>query len=190
MNVLELLDEIEDIVETASTVPLTNKIMIDGDELLDLVKDIRTGLPDDIQQAKWIKDKKMEILAKAKEEYGKVIEEAQKQAQYLVDTHDITMKAQKKAEGIIKESEEYSKELKMKTFEYVDKVLYNVETMIDEINTKYFGQMYTSLDNSFQEVAGQLESNRSEIHQLASRTKNDEEWMYKQVQRSDDLEIE
>ena len=30
MTVLELLEELEDIVDTASTVPLTGKIMVDG----------------------------------------------------------------------------------------------------------------------------------------------------------------
>ena len=38
MKVLELLEEIEEIVDTASGFPLTGKIMIDADELLEIVK--------------------------------------------------------------------------------------------------------------------------------------------------------
>ena len=61
MTVLDLLDEIEEIVETSSAVPLTNKIMVDGNELREIVKEIRQSLPDDVQQAKWIKEQKNNI---------------------------------------------------------------------------------------------------------------------------------
>ena len=50
MKVLELLEEIEEIVDTASGFPLTGKIMIDADELLEIVKEIRTELPEEIQR--------------------------------------------------------------------------------------------------------------------------------------------
>ena len=89
MTVLELLEEIEDIVDTAPGLPLTGKIMVDANELLEIVREIRLSLPDDVQQAKWVKDEKERILTEAK-----------KQADYLVETDYITLRAQKMAEGI------------------------------------------------------------------------------------------
>ena len=44
MKVLELLEEIEDIVDTSSGFPLTGKIMVDSQELLELVREIRLEL--------------------------------------------------------------------------------------------------------------------------------------------------
>ena len=73
MTVIDLLEEIEEIVETSSKVPMTNKIMVDGNELLEIVKEIRSSMPDDVQQAKWINDEKSRILSEAKEEYEKII---------------------------------------------------------------------------------------------------------------------
>ena len=49
MRVLELLEEIEEIVDTAAGFPLTGKIMIDSEELLEIVREIRAELPDEIQ---------------------------------------------------------------------------------------------------------------------------------------------
>lgn len=57
MRVLELLEEIEEIVDTAAGFPLTGKIMVDSQELLEIVREIRAELPDEIQQAQWIKMK-------------------------------------------------------------------------------------------------------------------------------------
>ena len=48
MTVLELLDELEEIVNAAPKLPLMGKIMVDANEVLDLAKDIRLSLPDDV----------------------------------------------------------------------------------------------------------------------------------------------
>ena len=87
MKVLELLEEIEEIVDTASGFPLTGKIMIDSQELLEIVREIRAELPDEIQQAQWIKNERERIIAEAKNEYEAVIADAKRQAETLVENH-------------------------------------------------------------------------------------------------------
>ena len=48
MRVLELLEEIEEIVDTAAGFPLTGKIMVDSQELLEIVREIRADFDGDI----------------------------------------------------------------------------------------------------------------------------------------------
>ena len=98
MRVLELLEEIEEIVDTAAGFPLTGKIMVDSQELLEIVREIRAELPDEIQQAQWIKNERERIIAEAKTQYEAVIDDAQKQADTLVENNDITVKAKFRAE--------------------------------------------------------------------------------------------
>lgn len=175
MTVLELLEEIEEIVDTAPGLPLTGKIMVDSNELLEIVREIRLSLPDDVQQAKWVKDEKERILTEAKNEYEKLIVEAKKQADYLVETDDITLRAQKMAEDIREQAEEYSKVLKMRTYDYVDKMLYDMQAKMDDLNLKYFGEMYANLEKSFAEIGEVLQSNRDEIKDMAYRTQRGED---------------
>ena len=61
-----------------------------------------------MQQAKWIKEQKNNILSEAKQEYEKIQVEAKKHADYLVDEHEIVLKAQKKADDIQKNAQEFS----------------------------------------------------------------------------------
>lgn len=175
MTVLELLEEIEDIVDTAPGLPLTGKIMVDANELLEIVREIRLSLPDDVQQAKWVKDEKERILGEAKSEYEKIIVEAKKQADYLVETDDITLRAQKMAENIQANAEDYARVLKMRTYDYVDKMLYDMQAKMEDLNLKYFGEMYANLEKSFEEVGGVLQANRDEIKAMAYRTQNGED---------------
>lgn len=173
MKVLELLEELEDIVDNATNVPLTSKIMLEAEDVFNIVREVRLALPDDVQQAKWIRDERDRILADAKTEYERIIREAKKQADYLVETDDITLRATKLAQEIREDAELHAKMLKMRTYDYVDKMLYDMQAKMDELNLKYFGEMYTNLDKTFSIINQTLSDNRDEIKQLAYQTQND-----------------
>lgn len=185
MTVLDLLEELEEIVDTAPSVPLTGKVMLESSEVLEIVDDIRKSLPEDVKQAKWLKDEKDRILEEAKEEYEKIIVEAKKQAGFLVDNNDITLKAKKKADSISDAADDYSKVLKMKTYDYLDKILYDMQGKLDNMNVKYANEMYEYMQSSFEEMSSQLEKNREELKEMAVRTKNGEDWMYDDTSAQD-----
>lgn len=170
MKVLELLEEIEEIVDTASGFPLTGKIMIDAQELLEIVREIRLELPDEIQQAQWIKNERERILAEAKKEYETVIKEAQSQADMLTENHDITQKAKMRSEQLIKVTEANAKQLKMSTFEYIDGLLSGFQDKIAQLNDLYFNEMFNNLEKTFSDVETTLAANRDEINELAYKT--------------------
>jgi len=170
MKVLELLDEIEEIIDTASGFPLTGKIMVDASELLELTKEIRTELPDEIHQAQWIKNERERILGDAKVEYETVMNDAKKQADYLVENHEITIRAKKRAEDLLSVTESNVKKLKMSTYDYIDNILFNFQEKMDEMNVIYFTEMFNNLERTFAGIHETLANNRDEIKDLAYRT--------------------
>jgi vacuolar-type H+-ATPase subunit I/STV1 len=173
MRVLELLEEFEDIVDNASKVPMTGKVMVDPEDAFGIVREIRLALPDDVQQAKWIRDERDRILEEAKAEYERIIAEAKKQADYLVETNEITLRANKLSQQIREDAEEYAKLLKMRTYSYVDKLLYDMQDKMDELNMRYFGEMYANLEKTFEQINQTLADNREEIKDLAYKTQNE-----------------
>ena len=173
MKVLELLVELEDIVDNATNVPLTSKIMLEAEDVFNIVREVRLALPDDVQQAKWIRDERDRILADAKAEYERIIREEKKQADYLVETDDITLRATKLAQEIREDAELHAKMLKMRSYDYVDKMLYDMQAKMDELNMRYFGEMYANLEKTFEQINQTLSDNREEIKTLAYKTQND-----------------
>ena len=105
MKVFELLSEIEEIVDTSANVPLTGRIIVESEELLEIVKDIRDSLPDEIHQAQWIQEEKDRILTEAKKEYETVINEAKRRADDLVEKNEILLKTREAAEELMKKTE-------------------------------------------------------------------------------------
>ena len=173
MKVLELLEELEDIVDAATKVPMMSKVMVEAEDIFSIVREIRLALPDDVQQAKWIRDERDRILEDAKNEYERIIREAKKQADYLVETDEITMRATKLSQEIRQDAEVHAKLLKMRTYDYVDKMLYDMQAKMDELNMRYFGEMYANLEKTFEQINQTLSDNREEIKTLAYKTQND-----------------
>lgn len=175
MRVLELLEEIEEIVDTAAGFPLTGKIMIDSEELLEIVREIRSELPDEIQQAQWIKNERERIIAEAKQQYEAVIADAQKQADALVENNDITVRSKLRADELMNVTEDTAKQLKIGTYEYLDGILYNFQGKMEHLNSIYFGEMFTSIEKAFEEINAALASNRDELQDMAYRAQMDAE---------------
>ncbi|MBQ3123355.1 MAG: ATPase [Firmicutes bacterium] len=174
MKVLELLDEIEEIVDTAAGFPLTGKIMVDAEEILEIVKEIRVELPDEIQQAQWIKEERQRILDEAKREYETIIKDAQAQAEALIENDDITVKAKKRAEEIMTIAQTNCKQLKMSTFDYVDSILFNFQDKMEQLNAMYFQEMYEKLEGTFAGINSTLSANREEIKDMAFKVQNED----------------
>lgn len=175
MKVLKLLEELEDIVDDATGFPLSNKIMLDAEEIFQIIREIRLALPDDVQQAKWIGDERDRILGEARAEYERIVREAKKQADYLVESDDITLRATKLASEIKQDAETHARVMRMRTYDYVDKMLYDMQGTMDDLNMKYFGEMYTNLENTFASINEILSSNREEMKKLAYKTQNEVE---------------
>ncbi len=70
MNIESLLDQIEDILEAGTKVPLSNKTGVDAAAIRTAIEDIRLNLPNEITQARAIVADRNNILIKAKDEAG------------------------------------------------------------------------------------------------------------------------
>ena len=169
MRVLELLEEIEEIVDTAAGFPLTGKIMVDSQELLEIVREIRAELPDEIQQAQWIKNERERIIAEARTQYEAVIEDAQKQADTLVENNDITVKAKLRADELMRVTENTAKQLKIGTYDYLDSILYSFQGKMEHLSSIYFGEMFTSIEKAFDDINSALAANREELKDMSYR---------------------
>ena len=66
-NVIELLEYIQDTIETAPKVPISGKAMVDKKELLEAIDQIVNYLPDEFKKARWIVNEKDRILARSEE---------------------------------------------------------------------------------------------------------------------------
>ena len=131
MDIMEIIDMMEDTISKASSVPLTGKIMMDKDELLDFLQEMRLVYPEEHKEAKWVKTERQRILDEAEERADAIRKSAEETQERLIDEHEITRQAYEKAEAIRDMSERDAREIKMDTDRYVDEILADVEHRLD-----------------------------------------------------------
>ena len=101
MEILSILETLEDLVEKTVSVPFTGKCLVDKEEILEIVKELRLKLPDDIKQAKWVKEERQRILLDAQKEANNMLKDAEGKIASMVNEHEITKKAYEQANEIV-----------------------------------------------------------------------------------------
>ena len=106
--------------------------MVDKEEMLEIIKEIRIKLPDELKQAKWVKEERQRILAEAQKEADGIVKEAENRIISMIDEHEITRKAYEQKAQIIETANEMSREISQGTKEYADNVLGSIQTALED----------------------------------------------------------
>lgn len=132
MEILAILETLEDVIEKGIGIPFSGKCMVDREEILEIIKEIRLKLPDDIKQAKWVKEERQRILLEAQKEASNMLKDAEGKLLSLVDEHEVTKQAYEQANEIISNAQKNAREIRLGTREYADGILSRVEEILKE----------------------------------------------------------
>ena len=132
MEIFTLLEELEDILENSKSVPFSGKSMVDKDEILEIIKEVRLKLPEELKQAKWIKEERQRILVEAQKEADDIVKEAENRIISMINENEITKKAYEKKAEIIETANEMSREISKGTKDYADNILQGLEVALED----------------------------------------------------------
>ena len=122
MEIFTLLDTLEDLLEEGRGIPFSSKVIVDQEQMIDIIKEIRIKLPDELKQAKWVKEERQRILVEAQKEADNIVKEAENRIISMIDEHEITRKAYDQKTEIIETANEMSREISKGTKEYADNI--------------------------------------------------------------------
>src|SRR5664280_1803582 len=115
MDVLVLIDKLDDIIHNARSVPLTDSVMIDREEIYDILDQMRSTIP-----------------AEVKQEAERVVGEAQERADRLASEQEVVRLAERNAQQIMEDAREREREIRLGAEDYADEVLGNLEINLDK----------------------------------------------------------
>lgn len=131
-RLLDLIEQLEEILDRGTKVPLTGKIMVDEEVVLEILDGIRSVLPEEIRQANILLAERDRLMEDARNEGQKILDRAQKQAEHLLQEDEITVQSRAFAEDVVKKAQQYSREVKVGALKYSDDLLHDVETKLEE----------------------------------------------------------
>ena len=140
MELQNLIEELEEIVENATKVPLSSKCMIDREEVLEIIQQFRLNYPEEIKQAQWVKKERERILNESRQEASNIIEAANQKVVQMVNETEIIKIAKTKADEIVKEAEMQGDQIVEEATEQGNQVVQEAENRANEYKSR--AQMY------------------------------------------------
>lgn len=109
----ELINRMYDMVQDAKGIPLAGeKCILERDQMLDLLDELRSTLPNDLQAAQDIVAKRNDLLASGKREAEAIRRKAEEDARQMVSETEIVVAARKKAKEVQGNAEIQARELR------------------------------------------------------------------------------
>jgi len=136
VDLLSALNELEELIETSTRVPLTRKVLVNEDQVLDLLDRIRTTIPEEIRQAKWIIQEREKVMSDSQKEAMRLLEDAQRKVSQQAEESEIVRKAKEVADSIIAKAEKQAMELREGAKSYADDILTNLLESLDKLSTQ------------------------------------------------------
>jgi hypothetical protein len=107
IDILYLVDRLENLIASSRRMPLVNRIMVKEADILSIIDQMRTSIPDEIKQARRIIQDKERILAQAQGEASKLIAHARKEAEEAIRREGLLRLADERAERLKVEADAY-----------------------------------------------------------------------------------
>lgn len=126
-SVFELLDRLEAVLNRASTVPWTDKRVVDEREVRSLLEMLRARLPAELAEAHRLRVAAEEVLQRAQEQARRIVTQAQEELAHRVDEHEVVRHARTKAEEILERARQEAEETRRGADEYARQVLEELE---------------------------------------------------------------
>jgi F0F1-type ATP synthase membrane subunit b/b' len=130
-----LLEDLEDVLDDATSIPLSKKCAVDVEKIKTIIEDIRLNTPQETKQAKAIVDSRNTILEDAKKEANEIIQKAQAQARDLVARDEITKTAQSEATEIIANAKQQGEQMVTEAQNQASEILGNATSQANEMVT-------------------------------------------------------
>jgi cell division septum initiation protein DivIVA len=131
MDIVTRLQQIQELVEQARSMPLSSSAMVNREELLELIETTRTNLPEEIKQARWVVKDREELLSKARRDGEAIIDEAMAEQGRLVSQQEVVRASHAEAERIVAEAREQARQLRMEAEDYIDGKLAEYEAILE-----------------------------------------------------------
>ena len=132
MTIEGILDELESLLIDAARVPFTNKRVLEEDDVARLLDELRDALPGTIAEASKVMTERQHILEEAQKEAQSIIEKAKSYTLKLTDENTITKQAQEQGVEIVTQAQKQAYDLQNDAMTYADDVFKHLEGNLEK----------------------------------------------------------
>lgn len=133
MSVLEdLVKQIEELIKSARTMPLSSSALVDRKEVLDLIELLKRSIPEEIARARAVIRDRDDVVERARTQAERVLERAQTEREQQLSKTEIVQAASREADRMVAEAEAVSRRIKSEAESYVEGKLATFEVVLQK----------------------------------------------------------
>ena len=168
MSIDTLLNDMDTVIEEGKAFPLvSNKLLVDVEELRRIIEDIRLNMPVEITQAKKIASERGDILNAADAAAEDVIIKARQRADLMVEEHQITKEAKEAALAIMQQAKDESNALIDASKERAKEIMDKAERWSNDMRrnaSAYVEKVIKDTDDTLTKSVNDIRTLRQSIH--------------------------
>ncbi|MFN8514387.1 MAG: hypothetical protein U0232_20580 [Thermomicrobiales bacterium] len=130
MDINYLVDRLEALVNSSRRVPLSSRVMMEEEELLALVEQLRQTVPAEIKQAKRLLQDRDRIIESAQTEADKIVSMARERAEYMINDNNVYYLAKERGEQVLTDAQRDASTTRQEIEDYAVAVLGNLSRQL------------------------------------------------------------
>jgi vacuolar-type H+-ATPase subunit H len=133
MDLATQLQQLEELVREAKSMPLSSSALVNREEALELIAEMKDSLPDEIKQARWVVKDREELLTKARHDAESIVQQAREEQLRMAQHEAVVQRAEEEGERIVSEAEESARKMRLESEDYIDAKLAQFEITLQKI---------------------------------------------------------
>ena len=135
MDLEYLIDRLEELLDRGTRVPMTTRVVIDENEYLRLIDQMRISVPQEIKNARQVEAEREARLATAQEQAEAMIQAAHERCDSMVAEHVVLAQAQQRSDEVLTQAYQEASRIRGEADAYALEVLHRIEAQLES-----FGQ--------------------------------------------------
>lgn len=157
MDILYLVDRLENLIAGSRRMPLVSQVIVKEADILNIIDQLRTTIPDEIKQARRVIQDKERILAQAQAEANALLARARDESEQAVNREGLLKAAEARSQELVRRAEGEAAALKTEADGYVVETLRALRDHLNSIETD-IGRSILSIEKGLATLEGETGS--------------------------------
>lgn len=136
VDILYLLERLEEVLGAGQGLPFTSRTLVDDEECLAIVDQIRLSLPNEIRKARMLNSEREALLDQARAQADQILAAANAESREIVGEHYVTQQAEAHAAGVVEQAERQARQIRREADGYSYRVLYDLDQRLDSLRAQ------------------------------------------------------
>ncbi len=133
MDILYLVDRLDNLIASSRRVPLVNQIMLREADILSVLEEMRTSVPEEIKQARRVLQDRERILAQAQAEATMLLSKAREESERAINHEGLLHTAEERSQALVRQAEEKTEQMRAEADAYAMETLHNLREHLSSI---------------------------------------------------------